>query len=80
MDKPWCEEYKDFYGNSDPQYGGVLTDLRTLPDETEFYVANGAWYGKKLPNNYILVRGRLCDSVVELTDKHHSLYIEIENQ
>lgn len=76
MDKLWCEEYKDFYGNSDPNYGGILTDLRTLPVGTEFYVANGAWYGKTLPDNCILVHGPKTDNIVKLTDKHHSLYIE----
>ena len=76
MDKPWCEEYKDFYGNSHPEYGGILTDLCTLPVGTEFYVANGAWYGKTLPDNYILIHGPKMDDVVQLTDKHHSLYIE----
>jgi hypothetical protein len=41
----WCEEYKDYYGNSDPQYGGRLTDLYTLPVGTKFFVANGWWSG-----------------------------------
>ena len=39
--KIWCEEYKDYYGNPDPKYGGKLTDLRTLPVGTKFHVANG---------------------------------------
>jgi hypothetical protein len=76
MDKLWCEEYKDFYGNSDPNYGGVLTDLRTLPVGTEFYVTNGAWYGEILSDNRILIHGLKTDGIVELTDNHHSLYIE----
>lgn len=76
MDKPWCEEYKDFYGNSHPEYGGVLTDLRTLPVGTEFYVANGAWCGKTLSDNRILMHGSKADAIVALTDEHHSLYIE----
>ena len=76
MNKSWCEEYNDFYGNSDPKYGGVLTDLRTLPAGTEFYVTNGAWCGKILPDNCILVHGPKTDNIVKLTDNHHSLYIE----
>ena len=76
MDKSWCEEYKDYYGNSHPEYGGILTDLRTLPVGTEFYVANGAWYGETLPDNCILMHGLKADAIVELTDKNHSLYIE----
>jgi hypothetical protein len=39
--KLWCEEYRDYYGNSDPQYGGILTDLYTFPVGTKFFVANG---------------------------------------
>ena len=33
-------------GKPDPEYGGVLTDISTLPVGTTFYVKNGAWYGK----------------------------------
>jgi hypothetical protein len=36
-DQIWCEEYKDYYGNSDPKYGGILTDLRELPVGTTFF-------------------------------------------
>lgn len=35
-------------GQTDPVYGGVLTDISELPDGTTFYVRNGAWYGKIL--------------------------------
>lgn len=73
--KIWCEEYQDYYGNSDPKYGGVLTDLRTLPDGTEFFVANGWWSGKALPDNKILIYMPDGEKVVELTDKYHSLYL-----
>ena len=74
--KVWCEEYQDYYGNSDPDYGGVLTDLRTLPEGTEFFVANGWWSGKILSDNRILVympNGE--NKEVSLTEKYHSLYL-----
>ena len=74
--KLWCEEYKDYYGNSDPDYGGILTDLRELPVGTNFFVANGLWEGEKLENDCILVRDTpIGDFIVELTDKYHSLYL-----
>lgn len=75
-EKQWCEEYKDYYGNPDPKYGGKLTDLRTLPDDTEFHVANGWWSGKKLSGNRILVYAPDGQKVVELTEEHHSLYLQ----
>ena len=73
--KLWCEEYKDYYGNSHPQYGGKLTDLRELPVGTEFFVANGWWSGKILPDNRMLVYCPTGDFIAELTDKYHSLYL-----
>ena len=76
MEKLWCEEYKDYYGNPDPKYGGKLTDLRELPEGTDFFVMNGHWEGKKLAGNYILVHAPDGDRVVELTDKHHALYLK----
>lgn len=74
-DKIWCEEYNDYYGNSHPDYGGVLTDLRTLPVETEFFVANGYWSGKILSENQMLVYCPTGDFIVKLTDEYHSLYL-----
>ena len=74
-EKIWCEEYNDYYGNSDPKYGGILTDLRTLPEGTEFFVANGWWSGKILSDNKILIYEPNGEKVVELTDKYHSLYL-----
>ena len=73
--KFWCEEYKDYYGNSHPEYGGTLTDLRKLPVGTKFFVTNGWWAGEILPDNRMLVHAPTDDFVVELTDKYHSLYI-----
>ena len=73
--KLWCEEYQDYYGASDPEYGGVLTDLRTLPAGTKFFVANGCWEGKVLSNNRMIVYTPDGKKIVELTDQHHSLYL-----
>lgn len=73
--KFWCEEYKDYYGNSDPKYGGKLADLRALPEGTKFFVANGGWYGEKLEDDCILVHAPNEDRKVKLTDEHHSLYL-----
>ena len=72
----WCEEYKDYYGNSDHKYGGKLTDLRTLPTGTKFHVVNGYWNGEKLEGDRILVHAPLGDKVIELTEEHHSLYLD----
>ena len=33
-------------GKKDPKYGGILTDLSTLPVGTYFYVTNGCWRGR----------------------------------
>lgn len=74
--KVWCEEYKDYYGNPDPKYGGKLTDLRTLPAGTEFEVANGGWTGEKLEGDYILVHAPSGDRKVKLTEEYHSLYLQ----
>ena len=73
--KLWCEEYKDYYGNSDPKYGGKLTDLRKLPVGTKFFVANGLWEGEVLSDNRILVHAPNDDLIIELTDEYHSLYL-----
>ena len=75
-DKLWCEEYKDYYGNSDQQYGGILTDLYTLPVGTKFSVANGWWEGEKLEGNYILVYAPSGKRKVQLTEQYHSLYLQ----
>ena len=74
--KVWCEEYKDYYGNSDPNYGGTLTDLYTLKAGTKFFVANGYWEGEKLEDDYILVHAPTGDRRVRLTERNHSLYLK----
>ena len=73
--KFWCEEYKDYYGNSHLEYGGTLTDLRKLSVGTKFFVTNGWWAGEILPDNRMLVYAPTGDFIVELTDEYHSLYI-----
>ena len=75
-DKIWCDEYQDYYGNSDPQYGGKLTDLRTLATGTKFFVANGWLEGEKLEDNCILVQAPTGDRIVKLTEEYHSLYLK----
>ena len=75
-DKVWCEEYKDYYGNPDPKYGGRLTDLRDLEAGTEFEVANGGWTGEKLEGDYILVHAPSGNRKVWLTEEYHSLYLQ----
>ena len=74
--KLWCEEYKDYYGNSDREYGGTLTDLRKLPVGTNFFVANGCWEGKVLSDDRILIYAPGDFFIAELTDEHHSLYLK----
>lgn len=73
--KLWCKEYNDYYGNTDPQYGGILTDLRKLPIGTVFHVANGCWDGEILSDDRILVYGINDTFIRKLTDEHHSLYL-----
>ena len=73
--KLWCEEYGDYYGNSDPKYGGTLTDLRKLSVGTKFFVANGWWRGEILSDNRILIHAPTEDIILKLTDKQHSFYL-----
>ena len=76
-DGEWCEEYNDYYGNSDRIYGGKLTDLYNLPVGTFIQVANGAWsgiidyneHGDKGVNSH-------GGGFIKLTKDHHSLYLE----
>lgn len=75
-DKIWCEEYQDYYGNTHHDYGGILTDLRILPPGFQFFVANGLWEGKILPDNRILVYAPDGEKIYPLTDRYHSLYLK----
>ncbi|MBO5387083.1 MAG: hypothetical protein J6A59_02960, partial [Lachnospiraceae bacterium] len=74
-----CEEYKDYYGNPDPIYGGTLTDLYSLPVGTVIHVANGAWSGV-IDYDERGDKGVIVDShggnFIKLTKEHHSLYLE----
>ena len=38
-------------GKKDPEYGGTLTDVSTLPVGTTFYVQNGGWHGQVVEQN-----------------------------
>lgn len=38
-------------GSIDPQYGGVITDISTLPAGTTFFVTNGCWKGQIVEKN-----------------------------
>lgn len=40
------EHCKANLGKKDPKYGGVLTDMTTLPIGTKFFVCNGCWDGE----------------------------------
>ena len=76
-DGEWCEQYNDYYGNSDPIYGGKLTDLYNLPVGTWFNVANGAYnahIGYNEHGDKCIVTDVNC---IKLTPKFHSLYIEL---
>ena len=75
-DKLWCEEYRNYYGNSDHQYEAKLIDLRALEPGTKFEVAHGWWHGEKLQEDYILAHAPSKDRIVELTKEHHSLYLQ----
>lgn len=33
-------------GETNPEYGGTITDISTLPVGATFWVCNGCWYGK----------------------------------
>ena len=72
----WCEIYQDYYGNFDPKYGGVLTDLRTLLPGTKFFVANGWWTGEVLADNYILIHRPDKDVIMKLTEENCALYLD----
>ena len=78
--KIWCEEYKDYYGNIHPKYGGVLTDLLDLPVGTKFFVTNGNWNGEILQNDFVFVHSIFGTYAVRLSPEHHSLYLELENK
>lgn len=71
----WCEEYNAYYGDTHPEYGGVLTDLFSLHVGDLFTVANG-WYDAYIG---VTKHGDKCvitdKSCVKLTKDKHSAYI-----
>lgn len=74
-DGEYCKEYNDYYGNTDPKYGGVLTDLFNLPVGTIFYVCNGCYdavIGVDKHGDKTVVTDV---NEVKLTKEYHSAYI-----
>lgn len=75
-DGEWCEQYNDYYGNTHPKYGGVLTDLFSLPVDCSFYVTNGCYDATITVDEHgdkCIMTDRSC---VKLTKSNHSLYIK----
>lgn len=75
-DGEWCEQYKDYYGNTHPKYGGTLTDLFSLPVGTSFYVCNGCYDAMITVDEHGDKCIVTCCSCVKLTKENHSLYIK----
>lgn len=83
--KQWCELMKAYYGDIHPKYGGVLVNLKELPDGTVFHVANGNWDGcirdgrdgeggdKNI--KYVDVLGGTYSSI-KITDAYNALYLD----
>lgn len=74
-DGEWCEKCHDYYGNTHPIYGGVLTDLRNLPVGTEFLCMNGSWVGKIGYDNKGHKTVIIGKDEKTLTEEVHALYI-----
>lgn len=75
-DGEWCEQYNDYYGNTHPEYGGILTNLFRLPVGYNFYVTNGCYDATIVVNEHgdkCILAAYTC---VKLTKEHHSLYIK----
>lgn len=53
-------------GKTDPQYGGVLTDVNTLPVGTQFFVCNGCWWGEIREENGARVLDAYSASLYEV--------------
>lgn len=72
----WCELYKDYYGNTDPKYGGTLTDLFSLPVGYSFYVTNGCYEATIIVDEHGDKCISTCKTCIKLTEDYHSLYIK----
>lgn len=77
-DGDYCEEYKDYYGNTHPEYGGKLVDLYGLKVGTVVFVTNGGYLATITFDDH----GDKCvvtdKSLVKLTKEHHSAYVDLE--
>ena len=75
----WCEEYKANYGDIHPEYGGILTDLYSLPFGSCFFCTHGNWYGyigcDKHGDKTVFTDNENI-APRKLTAEHHSLYIK----
>lgn len=73
----YCEQYNTSYGSTHSVYGGVLTDLFSLPIGTHFHCTNGDWDGIIWYNN----KGNKCvitgKNMVEINENNKNLYINI---
>lgn len=80
-DGDWCKEYSAEYGSVHPEYGGVLTDLYSLPFGSCFFCTNGNWYGyigcDKHGDKTVFTDNENVEPV-KLTSDKHSLYIRRE--
>lgn len=82
----YYEIYDDVFGGTHKKYGGILTDLRTLDNNTCFTCKNGLWDGIIYINSHgkkcvgVLDSGHNSSKEIELTDKNCELYIELWEQ
>lgn len=72
----WCEQYNDYYGNTDPKYGGTLTDLFGLPVGYSFHVTNGCYDATIVVDEHGDKCILTCGICTKLTKDYHSLYIK----
>lgn len=63
----YIEKYNAKIGDTHPEYGGVLTDLRGLKYGTVFRCTNGDWYGLISCNSH----GNKTVGVIDLFDDTH---------
>lgn len=75
-DGDWCEQYDDYYGNTDPKYGGVLTDLFGLPVGQSFYVTNGCYDATIVVDEHGDKCVLTCCTCTKLTEDDHFVYIK----
>lgn len=67
-------------GKRDEKNGGIITDLRTLPIGTKFYVHNGSWYGVKTSDKILTILRKNEQLSVHISDSDPYLSISIIEQ